>query len=85
MQIEIHDAALEARIQKQIQATGSANAEEALLHLLETQEEQDRWLIENRDVINAKIRRGIAQLDRGEGIPEGQLDAYLTEQKAKPK
>jgi hypothetical protein len=84
MHIEIRDAALEARIQKQIHAIGSANVEQALLHLLETQEEQDRWLIENRDVINAKIRRGIAQLDLGEGIPEDQLDAYLTEQKAKP-
>ena len=84
MHIEIHDAALEARIQKQIHVTGSANVGQALLQLLETQEEQDRWLIENRDVINAKIRRGIAQLDRGEGIPEDQLDAYLTEQKAKP-
>jgi hypothetical protein len=84
MHIEIHDAALEARIQKQIRATGSANAEEALLHLLETQEEQDRWLIDSRDTINAKIRRGIAQLERGEGIPEDHLDAYLTEQKAKP-
>ena len=84
MHIEIHDAALEARIQKQIHATGSTSAEEALLHLLETQEEQDRWLMDNRDAINAKIRRGIAQLDCGEGIPEDQLDAYLTEQKAKP-
>jgi predicted transcriptional regulator len=84
MHIEIHDAALEARIQKQIHATGSASPEEALLHLLETQEEQDRWLMDNRDAINAKIRRGIAQLNRGEGIPEDELDAYLTEQKAKP-
>ena len=83
MHIEIHDAALEARIQKQIHATGSASAEEALLHLLETQEEQDRWLLDNRDAINTKVRRGIAQLDRGEGIPEDELDAYLTEQKAK--
>jgi len=83
MQIEIHDAALEARIQKQIHATGAANAQEALLHLLETQEEQDRWLVDNRDSINAKIRRGIAQLDRGEGIPEDQLDDYLAEQEAK--
>jgi predicted transcriptional regulator len=54
------------------------------LHLLETQEAKDRWLVENRDAINAKIRRGIAQLNRGEGIPEDELDAYLTEQKAKP-
>ncbi len=44
MHIDIHDPALEARIQKQIHATGSASAEEAA-HLLETREEQDRWLL----------------------------------------
>ena len=31
---------------------------------------------------NAKIRRGIEQLDRGEGIPEDQLDDYLARLKA---
>ncbi len=82
MKIEIRDTALEARIQRQIQATGAANAEEALLRLLETQEEQDRWLLESKAVINAKIRSGIDQLDRGEGIPEHQLDAYLAKLKA---
>jgi len=84
MNIEIHNAALEARIQKQLQATGSRNLEEVLLCLLETQEEQDRWLLENREAINAKIRRGIDQLDRGEGIPEERLDAYLADLKSKP-
>ena len=80
MNIEIHDAALEARIQKQLQATGSLG--EVLLRLLETQEEQDRWLLENRETINAKIIRGIEQLDRGEGIPEDQLDAHLAKLKS---
>jgi hypothetical protein len=84
MTIEIRDASLEARIQKQLRATGSASVEEVLLRLLDTQEEQDRWLFENREEINAKIRRGIAQLDRGEGIPEDQLDAYLAKLKAQP-
>ena len=84
MNINIHDMALEARIQKQIQATGSGSVEEVLIRLLETQEEQDRWLLENRTSINAKIRRGIEQLDRGEGIPEDQVEAYLTRLKAKP-
>jgi predicted transcriptional regulator len=51
---------------------------------IETQEEQDRWLIDNREAMDAKIRRGIAQLDRGEGIPEDELDAYLRKQKAMP-
>ncbi|MGO9263080.1 MAG: hypothetical protein ACLQU1_43400 [Bryobacteraceae bacterium] len=84
MNIEIHDPALEARIQRQIEATGAASAEEVLLRLLEMQEEQDRWLLDSRDEVNAKIRRGIEQLDRGEGIPEDQLDAYLAELKAQP-
>jgi len=84
MNIEIHDADLEARIQKQLQATGSGSVEEVLVRLLETQEEQDRWLLENREAINTKIRRGIDQLERGEGIPEDRLDAYLADLKAKP-
>lgn len=81
MKIKIDDAAVEARIQKQLQATGSTTIEEVLVHLLETQEEQDRWLLENRAAINAKIRRGLDELDRGEGIPEEELDAYLTKLK----
>jgi hypothetical protein len=82
MNIEIRSASLQARIQKQLEATGSASVEEVLLRLLETQEEQDRWLQENKDAIDAKLRRGIAQLDRGEGIPEERVDAYLKELKA---
>ena len=65
MNIEIHDMDLEARIQKQVQSTGSGSIEEVLLRLLETQEEQDRWLADNRDPVNKKIQRGIEQLDRG--------------------
>jgi hypothetical protein len=78
------DAALEARLQKQLEATGSGSVEELLVRLLETHEEQDRWLMENREGIKAKIQRGIDQLDRGEGIPEDRLDAYLADLKAKP-
>ena len=70
MNIEVRDSALQARIQKQLELTGSGSVEELLGRLLETQEEQDRWLLENRTEIDAKIRRGLAQLDRGEGIPE---------------
>jgi hypothetical protein len=83
MNIEIRDATLEARLQKLLKSTGSRSVEEVLLHLVETQEEQDRWLSENREAINAKIRRGIEQLDRGEGIPDHQLDAHLAKLKAR--
>jgi hypothetical protein len=83
MQIEIRDAKLEKRIQKQIQSTGSSSAEEVLLRLLKTQEEQDRWLLESREAIRSKIRLGVDQLQRGEGIPEDQLNNHLAKLKAK--
>jgi hypothetical protein len=54
-----------------------------LLRLLETQEEQDRGLLENRDTINTKIRSGMDQLDQGEGVPEDQIDSYLANLKTK--
>ncbi|HMD32658.1 MAG TPA: hypothetical protein VKG84_12170 [Candidatus Acidoferrales bacterium] len=44
--------------------------------------EQDRWLLENQDAINEKIKRGIEQLDRGEGISEDKLVAYLAKLKS---
>jgi hypothetical protein len=84
MTIQIHDPALEARLQKHVEATGSGSVEEVLLRILETQEEQDRWLLQNKDVINNRIRRGLDQLNRGEGIPEERLDAYLAKLKAPP-
>ena len=84
MNIEIRDPELEARLQKQVKSTGSASIEEVLFRLLETQEEQDRWLAENRATIDAKIRCGLDQLNRGEGVPEDQLDNYLARFKAKP-
>ncbi len=84
MNIEIRDEALAARIQKQLALTGSESVEEVLFHLLETQEEQDRWLLVNRELNDEKIRRGLEQLERGEGIAENQLDDYLTRLKSRP-
>jgi hypothetical protein len=31
----------------------------------------------NRELDNQKIRRGLDQLERGEGIPEDQMEDYL--------
>ncbi len=72
MIIEIYDTDIEARLAKQINAIGGGTAVRALEHLLETQEEQDRWLLENRAIINSRIRCGIEQLERGE--PDEQLE-----------
>ena len=51
MRIEIQDPSLEARIKRQIEATGASSVEEALNRILQTQEEQDRWLVDNREAI----------------------------------
>jgi len=75
--LEISDKAIEARLRKQLDATGARSVEELLSRLLDTQEEQDRWLAENRESVREKIRLGIEQLDRGEGIPEDKLGAHL--------
>lgn len=84
MNIEIRDEALAARIHKQLQLTGSESVEEVLLHLLETQEEQDRWLLESREANDARIGLAIEQLQRGEGIPEDKLGDYLKRLKSQP-
>jgi predicted transcriptional regulator len=39
--------------------------------------ERDEWLAAHRQEINAKIRTGMEELERGEGIPEDDLNAYL--------
>lgn len=83
MNIEIRDPSLQARLQKQVASTASGSIEETLSRLLETQEEQDRWLADNRAAINDKIKRGIEQLNRGEGIAEDQLESHLAKLKAR--
>jgi hypothetical protein len=72
MHVEIHDAALEARIQKQIYATGSASAEEALLHLLENV--GGAGSMAHRQSRHNQ-RKNSARPDHGESVPEGELDA----------
>ena len=84
MSFQIQDPALEARIHKQFENIGARSVEEVLAYLLETQEEQDRWLLANRELIEAQLQTGIDQLDRGEGIPEDELDEYLAKLKSQP-
>lgn len=70
---------------REIIETGAfQNAEEAVGSALEMLRSQSEWLLANREAIDARIRRGIAELERGEGIAEDQLDAYLARLKAEP-
>lgn len=65
-----------------IRTGGYANPDEAIAFALEMLRSQTAWLLDNRESVNAKIRAGMAELDRGEGILETELDAHLARLKA---
>lgn len=74
----------EQRFLDAVREGGFESADDAMDMALEMLRSQNEWLLQNRATIDAKIQRGIAQLDRGEGIPEDELDAYLEKLKAEP-
>ena len=67
----------EKRIEQALRSGGYQSADDVIDRALEVLHEQDEWLMANRGAVDAKIRRGIEELDRGEGIPEDELDAHL--------
>ncbi len=74
----------EHRVTEALRSGGYQTPDEVIDRALEVLHEQDEWLTANREYIGAKIRRGIEELDRGEGIPEDALDAELQRLKALP-
>jgi antitoxin ParD1/3/4 len=72
-----------AQLLQDIMRTGGyEKPEEAIGSALEMLLSQNEWLAENASEVDARIREGIAQLDRGEGIPEAELAAHLARLKA---
>jgi antitoxin ParD1/3/4 len=69
MTIEINRPEIEALIRQRLHSGAFESVEDVLFDALEIQGEREAWLRENKDAINAKIDRGLAQLDRGEGLP----------------
>ena len=69
-------------VNEKLKAGHYRNVEEVLTRALEMLQGQDSWLEENRDAISEKISRGVAQLDRGEGIPGDQARERLQAMKA---
>ena len=74
----------EHRIAEAVRSGVYHSADEVIDRALEVLLENDHWLAANREAIDAKIRRGIEELDRGEGIPDDELDAHLERLKAQP-
>ena len=82
MTIRIIRPEIEALIQQRLHSGAFESVEDVLFDAMEIQGEREAWLQENEEAINAKIKRGLAQLDRGEGLPGDGLRARLEADKA---
>ena len=72
----------ETRVAEAVRSGAYQSPDDVIDRALETLHEQDEWITANRAAIDSRIRTGMDQLDRGEGIAEDDLDAYLTRLKA---
>jgi Arc/MetJ-type ribon-helix-helix transcriptional regulator len=81
MTIELSHAQ-EDRIQEAMRSGAYQGPDDVIDQALEMLRERDAWLLANREAIDAKIQRGIAELDRGDGIGEDELDGVLERLKA---
>lgn len=77
MTVQITRPEIEALIEQRLHSGAFKTVEEVILDALEVQREREAWLLENKDAIHEKIERGLAQLDRGEGVPADDLRARL--------
>ena len=66
----------EHRIAEALRTGAYHNPDGAIDRALEVLHEHDERLTVNRQAIDAEIRAGIEELERGEGIPEHELDGY---------
>lgn len=68
-------------IQKRLKTGSFKSVEEVIHDALASQDSEADWLTENKNAIDAKIALGIAQLDRGEGVPGDVARARLQKRK----
>lgn len=72
----------EELIQKRLQSGAFRSVGEVIHDALASQNAEADWLAQNREAINEKIARGIAQLDRGEGVAGETARARIERRKA---
>ena len=59
-----------------------SNANEVVHRALESLDAEEGWLQANREALNKKIARGLAHLDRGEGVSAEESRAQLQQRKS---
>jgi Arc/MetJ-type ribon-helix-helix transcriptional regulator len=74
----------ETRVAEALRSGAHGSPDDVIDRALDVLHEQDRWLLANRQSINTRLQKGIAELERGEGVPEDELDTHLERLKAQP-
>ena len=72
----------EELIQKRLQTGVFGSPREVIHRALESLDAEESWLQENREAINEKIERGLAQFEHGEGLTPEESLAQLETKKA---
>jgi Arc/MetJ-type ribon-helix-helix transcriptional regulator len=73
----------EHRIAEALRSGAYSSSDDVIDRALELLHEHDKWFKANREANDAKIRAGIGELERGEGIPEDELDTHFAQLKAR--
>lgn len=60
------DAQTEQRIQRELDRGHYADPSEVIAHALDLLQDQEDWLLHNKDAINERLGESIAQAQRGE-------------------
>jgi predicted transcriptional regulator len=74
----------ENRVEEALRSGAYRTPGDVIDRAIEVLHEQDEFLVANRQSISAKIERGMDEIERGEGIPEDELESYLERLKAQP-
>jgi len=73
---------LQQLIQQDIERGAYQSVEESVERAVQMLHDEEELLWENKDAIHREIGRGLAELDRGEGISGDESRARLQEKKA---
>ena len=76
------DAATEKRIQREISRGHLREPAEVIAHALALLEDHEDRLLQDRDAINQRLDESLAQIKRGEGIPDAQVRLILAQHRA---
>lgn len=71
------DPATQQRIQREIELGHYAEPAEVVAGAVALLEAEENWLLENKSVINERLKASMAQIERGQGIPADELVDYL--------